>query len=168
MSELISNELLLYRPVELAERLSSFVNEQLDSNDREDNPLELLPGEIEIAVIITNSHSGDYHMISARMNNDRIRIDVRDEYNQGFFDFNDDFPQIPTQQEIFEILVGMKVAGSDDGRSYLSEIIFYNEFEQVQDILHFIILRSDFYPDLKLLFENWLFENYKMFFEDKN
>jgi hypothetical protein len=168
MSELISNEILLYRPVELVEKLSSHVNEQLDSDDSEDGPLVLLPGEIIIAEIIFNSRLGDYHFVTACMKNDRIGIDVRDEYDQGFFDYNDEFSLIPTQQEIFEILVGMKVGGSDDGRNYLADVIFYNEFEKIEDISDFIILTSDYYPDLRLLFENWLFENYKTFFEDKN
>jgi hypothetical protein len=168
MSELILNEIRLYRPVELIERLSSHVNEHLDSNDGEDDPLELLPGEIIIANIIFNSHSGDFHFVTACMKNDRICIDVRDEYDQVFFDFNNVFSKIPTQQDVFEILVEMKVGGSDDGRTYLEDVIFYNEFEQLEDILNFIIFSSDYYPDLRLLFENWLFENYKTFFEDKN
>jgi hypothetical protein len=168
MSELISKEILLYRPIELVERLSSHLNEQLVSNDRENSPLELLPGEIIIAEIIFNSHCGDYCFVTARKSNDRIGIDVRDEYDQVFFDFNHYFSQIPTQQEIFEILIGMKVRGSDDGRTYLVDVIFNNEFEQMEDILNFIILPSDFYPNLRLLFEKWLAENYKTFFEDKN
>lgn len=167
MSELISTEILLYRPIELVEKLSSLVNEQQDSNDREDSPLALLPGEIIIAEIIFNSHSGDYCFVTASMSNDRITIDVRDEYDQGFYDFNDYFSEIPTQQEIFEILVGMKAGGSEEGRSYLADVIYYNYFEEIQNVIDFITLSSDYYPDLRLLFENWLYKNYKTFFEEE-
>ena len=81
----------------------------------------------------------------------------KDRKNATSFHFgvNRDRQNRTTQGEIFDIIIGMSVEGEFE--SFLMRVL--EGYESVSEIQEFVQIDSNIYPDLNVLFENYLKEN---------
>ena len=150
------NNILNYRPVNIlkAEGTKKFRMPYYDVG-------EFLPkmkkGFFEIARICLASSTGDVISIRVKKNIKSYRVEVVDEYETEFIEFNDKYQEIPTQGDVIDII--MNLNHDYDSQEFLYGIIQQNEFKTIDEIIDFIYLDSNFYPDLNQLFIHRLKEN---------
>lgn len=121
---------------------------------------EFLPvsenGELEFVRISLASTTGDVYSLRIREEDGAFQVNILDEYETKFVDFQDEFDQIPTQGEVFDIIVYMN--DNFNAQPHLLAIIEDNDFKKIDEITNFIQIDSTIYPDLNELFVHFLTE----------
>ncbi|MFN5422501.1 MAG: hypothetical protein ACK5AO_04475 [bacterium] len=119
---------------------------------------EIEDSEVEIARINLASTTGDVYSIRITINEDKnYEVIINDEYETSFSEYEFEYKDIPSQGEIFDVLINMY--GSGDPMPHLLNIIDFNEFKTVKEITHFIQFDSNLYPNLNEIFKDYLISN---------
>ena len=163
MKSINDQKLLDYKPEYLIDelKLQRKEPESIYKHNQTEDDFDSETEGIEIVTIVFNSSIGDHHTIMSRLENTVIEIEVRDEYGQTYYNYKSEYNSTPKQEDIFKIIVEMKIYLSEElDIPYLIFIIRYNELKSMKEIKDFIKIYSDYYPDLNYLFENWLVENF--------
>jgi hypothetical protein len=109
-------------------------------------------GYFEIARILLSSTTGDVISILSKPIKKGYKIKVEDEYETIFGGYKKTYKLIPTQGEIFEVIKDLQ----DNELNYLEQLMEYNDFESDDDIINFISIDSDLYPNLNDLLIEYL------------
>lgn len=120
---------------------------------------EYLPEEDsskEIVRICLSSTTGDVISIRIKSIENTFYIDIVDEYETIFSDYQKLFSLIPKQKEIFEVILNFK--SKEDSQYSLLKTIEMHEFKTIKEISDFIYIDSNIYPDLNFLFLKHLSE----------
>lgn len=87
--------------------------------------------------------------IRARGKRSGIELEVVDEYQTAFSNYRRQHSRIPSQGEMFDLLMG--IDQSDGAGSWVRAVIEGNSIYSVDDALDFVSFDSNVYPDLNLL-----------------
>ena len=146
-----------FRPEILSDVFLNF-NEKADYDvDINEFPLSYLHGEIELVNISMNSHFGDEHSFRLNQTENGYKLIVCSEDSRNYFNYCKFYNEIPTQKEILEIFVNMDLV---TGSNFLDSIIEQNEFSNVNEVLEFFIFYSNYYPELHILFKEYLLNKF--------
>lgn len=122
---------------------------------------EFLPAseqdEIEFARISLASSTGDVISLRISKEDESFVVNIEDEYNTNFIDFQVSYDQIPTQGEVFDIILNMN--DNYNIQPYILAIIEGNGYETIKEITNFIQIDSNIYPNLNELFVEYLSKN---------
>jgi len=122
---------------------------------------EFLPplnkGYQEIARICLSSSTGDVISIRLKKNKNGYEIEVVDEYESEFIEYERRFEEIPTQGDIFNVIRDLNT--ESDSNYYLLEIVEINELKTIDEITNFIYVDSNIYPDLNELLIDFFKQN---------
>jgi hypothetical protein len=122
---------------------------------------EFLPDEtdgfIEIARICLSSSTGDIISIRVKQSGSEYEMDVVDEYETIFLDYQKTFQTIPTQEEVFSVIRDMHTELKSN--YYWLEIVQMNELTTIKEITDFIYIDSNVYPELNTLLVEFFKEN---------
>jgi hypothetical protein len=111
-------------------------------------------GEIEFVRINLASTTGDVYSLRIKKEKTSYVITIVDEYQTVFTDYENEYDQIPTQGEIFDVII--KMNNGFDVESYWLPIIELNELDSIEQITDFIQFDSNMYPYLNDLFIDYL------------
>jgi len=114
-------------------------------------------GEIEFVRISLASTTGDVYSLRIKKEEKSFEVTIVDEYETEFTDYENKYVQIPTQGEVFDIIINMNY--EPDSEPYWLAIIGQNGFETIDQITDFIQIDSNIYPDLNELFKDYLVNN---------
>ena len=122
---------------------------------------EFLPsvdsGYQEIARICLSSTTGDVISIRAKKTKNGYRVEVLDEYETEFIEYEKKYELIPTQGEIFNVIRDMNTESR--AQYYWIQIVEMNELKTLDAIADFICIDSNIYPDLNNLLIGFFKEN---------
>ncbi len=111
--------------------------------------------EIEIVRINLSSTTGDVYSIRLYYNEENnFEIKIQDEYETKFSEYKSEYTNIPTQGELFDLLISMY--GEDDPIPHILNLIEFHELKSVADITQFIQFDSNLYPNLDEIFIDFL------------
>lgn len=113
-------------------------------------------GEIEFARMTLASTTGDVISLRIKKSRGKFHINIFDEYDTQFSNFQSVFDAVPTQGEIFSIITTMR--NDPDAGPYLKTIIQEHAFEYINDITRFIQFDSFIYTHLNTFFKEYLKE----------
>ena len=108
--------------------------------------------EIEFARISLASSTGDVDSLRIKREDDLYIVTIIDEYGTVFKEYQDEYLHIPSQGEVFDIISEMCC----DFQPYCLDIIERNELRTIEQIIDFIQIDSNIYPNLNELFEDYL------------
>lgn len=114
-------------------------------------------GFLEIARICVSSFLGDITSVRIRQIDSGYEVDVVDEYETIFLDYQKTFQTIPTQGEVFSVIRDMNT--EPDSNFYWLEIVQMNELTTIKEITDFIYIDSNVYPELNILLVEFFEEN---------
>ena len=122
---------------------------------------EFLPsadeGYQEIARICLASTTGDVVSIRAKKTKNSHDIEVVDEYQTEIIGYEKKYDLIPTQGEIFNVIHDINFEGN--AQNYWIQIVEMNELKTIDEIIDFISIDSNIYPDLNELLIDFFKEN---------
>jgi len=151
-----NKDIRLFRPIELfgskntEEIRKPFfdVGEFLPSVDK---------GYQEIARICLSSSTGDVISIRAKKAKNGYDVEVVNEYETEFIEYEKKYELIPTQGEIFNVIRDMNT--ESDSQYYWIQIVEMNELKTINEITDFIYIDSNIYPDLNELLIHFFKQN---------
>ncbi len=110
----------------------------------------------EIVRISLASTTGDVISIMAKRNSGDVRIKIVDEYSSKFTNYINKYQNIPTQGEVYNIIVNM--INTDYPQPLIIEIIKSDPKNTIDKLTKFIHFDSNLYPALNDLFKSFLQE----------
>ena len=114
-------------------------------------------GEIEFVRISLASTTGDVFSLRIKKEKKSFVVTIVDEYETKFTDYENEYDNIPTQGEVFDIITDMN--NESDSQPYWLAIIEQNGFDSIEEITDFMQIDSNIYPDLNELFKDYLVDN---------
>lgn len=118
---------------------------------------KLQEGEIEFVRINLASTTGDVFSIRIRQERNKFIINVVDEYETDFIEYESEYNQIPSQEDLLDIITSMN--NEEDSQPYWLAIFEQNGFSSIEQIMDFFQIDSKIYPNLNELFVEYLNEN---------
>ena len=127
---------------------------------------ELSENEIDAVLIFLNTFM-ESQVISFRIRkeNNEYHFSVVDEFSSSYFLSCDHGTEMPTQLEVFELLITMKEDDETES-SVIEDIIQMNEFATIDEVIDFMEFDSYLYPDLNTFFRKYLEENFERILND--
>ncbi len=141
-----------FRPLSLISAIEkSNINSVIDAGNA-GYPLAMLPGETEILNIMFNSRLGDEYSFRI-LKHKYYEIVVCSDHTREYFGYKSRYDEVPTQGELYDIFIKMT---PKIGINYWEEIFDTSEFQAEDQLLSFISIHSDFYPNISEMITSFL------------